>query len=71
MTFLYPLSTSTNQPRTWLAQMAGNKPDFLTPDGHIVPRAAGEAALRTRQAVLVGDLLVLAPDSGMTNKFAI
>jgi len=32
--------------------------DFVTPDGMLVPRAAGEAALLGRTAVLVGGLLV-------------
>lgn len=32
--------------------------DFVTPDGTLVPRALGEAALRGRTAVLVGGLLV-------------
>lgn len=32
--------------------------DFITPDGTIVPRALGEAALQGRTAVLVGGLLV-------------
>jgi len=32
--------------------------DFVTPDGMIVPRALGEAALLGRTAVLVGGLLV-------------
>lgn len=32
--------------------------DFITPDGIIVPRAAGEAALLGHTAVLIGGLLV-------------
>ncbi len=32
--------------------------DFVTPDGMLVPRAVGEAALLSRTAVLVGGLLV-------------
>lgn len=32
--------------------------DFVTPDGTVVPRAVGEAALQGRTAVLVGGLLV-------------
>lgn len=32
--------------------------DFVTPDGIIVPRAAGEAALLGHTAVLIGGLLV-------------
>ena len=32
--------------------------DFVTPDGIIVPRAVGEAALLSHTAVLIGGLLV-------------
>jgi hypothetical protein len=32
--------------------------DFMTPDGRLVPRELGEAALRQRTALLVGGLLV-------------
>jgi len=32
--------------------------DFITPDGRLVPRELGEAALRQRTALLVGGLLV-------------
>lgn len=32
--------------------------DFVTPDGIIVPRAVGEAALLGHTAVLIGGLLV-------------
>ena len=32
--------------------------DFVTPDGMVVPRALGEAALLDHTAVLVGGLLV-------------
>ena len=32
--------------------------DFMTPDGRLVPRALGEAALRQHTALLVGGLLV-------------
>ena len=32
--------------------------DFVTPDGMVVPRALGEAALLGHTAVLVGGLLV-------------
>ena len=32
--------------------------DFVTPDGMVIPRALGEAALLSRTAVLVGGLLV-------------
>ena len=32
--------------------------DFMTPDGRLVPRELGEAALRQHTALLVGGLLV-------------
>lgn len=32
--------------------------DFMTPDGRLIPRALGEAALRQRTALLIGGLLV-------------
>ena len=32
--------------------------DFMTPDGRLVPRALGEAALRQHTALLIGGLLV-------------
>ena len=32
--------------------------DFITPDGIVVPRAVGEAALLGHTAVLIGGLLV-------------
>lgn len=32
--------------------------DFMTPDGRLVPRVLGEAALQQRTALLVGGLLV-------------
>lgn len=32
--------------------------DFITPDGMVVPRALGEAAILDHTAVLVGGLLV-------------
>lgn len=35
-----------------------NELDFVTPDGNVVPRALGEAALRCHMAVLVGGLFV-------------
>ncbi|OGX82263.1 hypothetical protein BEN49_14120 [Hymenobacter coccineus] len=46
---------------------AAPAPDFLTPDGHLIPRAIGEAALRDSKAILIGDLLVLGtPDLAAT-----
>lgn len=36
----------------------GARVDFITPDGQVVPRAAGEAALLRHTAVLVGGLFV-------------
>jgi len=32
--------------------------DFTTPDGHLVPRALGEAGLRQRTALLIGGMLI-------------
>lgn len=32
--------------------------DFTTPDGHLVPRALGEAGLRQRTAMLIGGMLI-------------
>ena len=57
---VYP-SLSTPRRTKTPAQMA--RPvsvgvDFVTPDGMVVPRALGEAALLGRTAVLVGGLLV-------------
>ncbi|WP_143080079.1 hypothetical protein [Hymenobacter arizonensis] len=40
------------------ARPAAIATDFVTPDGMVVPRALGEAALLGRTAVLVGGLLV-------------
>ncbi|MBF9239114.1 hypothetical protein I2I05_17050 [Hymenobacter sp. BT683] len=40
------------------ARAASTGADFITPDGLIVPRALGEAALLGHTAVLVGGLLV-------------
>ena len=41
-----------------LARSVSAAIDFVTPDGMIVPRAVGEAALLGHTAVLVGGLLV-------------
>ena len=57
---VYPSLTA---PRRFKAPAQMTRPlavgiDFVTPDGMVVPRALGEAALLGRTAVLVGDLLV-------------
>lgn len=49
-----PRAKNTVQP----ARQAAVGVDFVTPDGIIVPRAAGEAALLGHTAVLIGGLLV-------------
>lgn len=56
----YPsLSTSRHPkaPYRFVRPVSGGL-DFVTPDGTIVPRILGEAALLDRRAVLVGGLLV-------------
>ncbi|MGI4872533.1 MAG: hypothetical protein ACRYFX_15320 [Janthinobacterium lividum] len=40
------------------AAMAATDPDFITPDGQLVPRSQGEAALRQGTALLIGGILV-------------
>ena len=57
---IYP---SLSAPRRSKAHNRDSRPtaagiDFVTPDGMVVPRALGEAALQGRTAVLVGGLLV-------------
>ncbi|TPG67225.1 hypothetical protein EAH73_05710 [Hymenobacter nivis] len=47
------------RPYSTTRRAAAPAPDFLTPDGHLIPRAIGEAALRDSKAILIGDLLVL------------
>ena len=57
---VYP-SVSTprrTQASTQMARPVAVGVDFVTPDGMVVPRAQGEAALLGRTAVLVGGLLV-------------
>ena len=56
----YPsLSTSRRQKASnYFARSVSVGIDFITPDGMVVPRALGEAALLSRTAVLVGGLLV-------------
>lgn len=69
MASIFDLYQSTTTP--WVRSYSNTRratapaPDFLTPDGHLVPRAIGEAALRDSKAILIGDLLVLGtPDLG-------
>jgi hypothetical protein len=57
---IYPSLNSTRRPKP---ASPASRPvsvgiDFVTPDGMVVPRALGEAALLGRTAVLVGGLLV-------------
>ena len=57
---VYP---SPGAPRRAEASAPATRPipmgvDFVTPDGMVVPRALGEAALLGHTAVLVGGLLV-------------
>jgi hypothetical protein len=57
---IYP-SVSNHHPQRGLSHLAlvqAEGFDFITPDGVVVPRALGEAALQGRTAVLVGGLLV-------------
>jgi len=67
---MYPPITMTSifdlyQPTPWVRPCSSTHrtitlaPDFLTPDGHLIPRAIGEAALRDSKAILIGDLLVM------------
>ncbi|MFD1469986.1 hypothetical protein ACFQ48_17285 [Hymenobacter caeli] len=71
MASIFDLLKLTPPSTPWVRPAAGGRgtygpaSDFLTPDGHLIPRAIGEAALRDSRAILIGDLLVLgAPDSG-------
>ena len=57
---VYPSLSATQRTKSLVA---GPRPgaarlDFITPDGQLVPRAAGEAALLGHTAVLVGGLFV-------------
>ena len=57
---VYP---SPGAPRRTEASAPATRPipmgvDFVTPDGMVVPRALGEAALLDHTAVLIGGLLV-------------
>ena len=56
---IYPSLNATRRPKTpGAARPISVGIDFVTPDGTVVPRAVGEAALQGRTAVLVGGLLV-------------
>ena len=57
---VYPSPATSNRAKTAAqsARQAAVGVDFVTPDGIIVPRAAGEAALLGHTAVLIGGLLV-------------
>ena len=56
----YPAASATRRPQAPVrpAQQVSVGIDFVTPDGMVVPRALGEAALLGRTAVLIGGLLV-------------
>lgn len=57
---IYPSSNTSRRAKvlSQLARPVSVNIDFITPDGMVVPRALGEAALLGRTAVLVGGLLV-------------
>ena len=57
---VYPALSTPRRPQaaTPMARPVAVGVDFVTPDGMVVPRALGEAALLGRTAVLVGGLLV-------------
>lgn len=57
---IYPSLSSPRRPKpsSHAAKPVSVGIDFVTPDGMVVPRALGEAALLGRTAVLVGGLLV-------------
>ncbi|MDO7850184.1 hypothetical protein [Hymenobacter convexus] len=57
---IYPSLSSPRRPKALphTAKTVSVGIDFVTPDGMVVPRALGEAALLGRTAVLVGGLLV-------------
>ena len=57
---VYPFVRKQSQPRGSYRRATAQPDefDYVTPDGHVVPRALGEAALQGRTAVLVGGLLV-------------
>jgi hypothetical protein len=54
-----PVTKQPQQPGLGrINHLAADSFDFVTPDGVVVPRALGEAALQGRTAVLIGGLLV-------------
>ena len=56
---IYPSLNTPRRPKSaGLTRPVSVGIDFVTPDGTVVPRAIGEAALLGRTAVLVGGLLV-------------
>ncbi|WP_210513775.1 hypothetical protein [Hymenobacter terricola] len=57
---IYPSLSTPRRPKALnrLVRPVSVGIDFVTPDGTVVPRALGEAALLGRTAVLVGGLLV-------------
>ena len=57
---IYPSLTMPRRPKAPNRQLRPISVgiDFVTPDGMVVPRALGEAALLGRTAVMVGGLLV-------------
>ena len=57
---IYPSPNSARRAKapSQLARPISVNLDFITPDGMVVPRALGEAALQGHTAVLVGGLLV-------------
>jgi len=57
---VYPSLTTSSRAKVapQSSRQAAVGVDFVTPDGIIVPRAAGEAALLGHTAVLIGGLLV-------------
>lgn len=72
MASIFELIQPTLPPTPWMRPAFNSRvppppaPDFLTPDGHLIPRAIGEAALRESRAILIGDLLVLGiPDTAV------
>lgn len=55
----YPSLRNSRRPKaSYFTRPVSVGIDFVTPDGMVVPRALGEAALLNRTAVLVGGLLV-------------
>lgn len=51
-------SSTTSPTATPVRSTASSAIDFMTPDGTLIPRATGEAAIEAHMAVLIGGLLV-------------